>query len=118
MTGMPTTQEIQIPAFTLARFIIFFQDIANTRLKPAMSDVQEEGYLIYGKEVTLNNRQIHFRIQITQGPNGLERTLEIRLKPQPETGRVTAVTVPWIRMAQILSKLQEVHKDLQQTSFI
>ena len=118
MTGMPTTQEIQIPAFTLARFIIFFQDVANTRLKPAMSDVQEEGYQIYGKEVTLNNRQIHFRVHITQGPNGLERTLEIRLKPQPETGRVTAVTIPWIRMAQILSKLQEVHKDLQQTSFI
>jgi hypothetical protein len=113
--GQPETTEVQIPSHMLARFNIFFFDVANTQLKPAMSDVQMENHILMSKLFQANTYNIEFTVIITEGHNGLERTLRIHVSDNHTT---QIIQFPWIRTANVLLALRMVHEELHQSGFI
>jgi hypothetical protein len=118
LTGAPQVSEIHFPAFTLSRFIVFFLDVAKERLKPAMTDVQQDTYLLFCKQAQIAGYTLTLEVMTTEGHNGIERTLQITHDVNKEGVKPTSVRIPWIRMAQTLTTLRQVHEELVHTGFI
>jgi hypothetical protein len=118
LTGAPEVSEIHFPAFTLSRFMVFFLDVAKERLKPAMTDVQEHTFVLFCKQARIANFTLTLEIMTTEGHNGIERTLQITHVINREGHKPTSVRIPWIRMAQTLTALRQVHEELVHTGYI
>jgi hypothetical protein len=118
LTGAPEVSEIHFPAFTLSRFMVFFLDVTKERLKPAMTDVQENTFVLFCKQARIANYTLTLEIMTTEGHNGIERTLQITHMINREGHKPTSVRIPWIRMAQTLTTLRQVHEELVHTGFI
>ena len=116
--GAPEVAEFHFPSHTLSRFMIFFLEVAKERLKPAMTDVQQEGHELICKISDIANYRITFQIVIASGTNGLERMLEMIYSENHERWEPQTVRIPWIRMAETLIALRQLHEALIQTSYI
>ncbi len=103
---------------SLARFILTFFDIAKVQLPPAKNDLQQKGHTLLHKQIHCQYCMFDFTILIQSGPNGLERMLHIFLDDEKTEDWPPPVQIPWIRMAKVLTGLQRVHEDLQQSRFI
>ena len=116
--GAPEVAEFHFPSHTLSRFMIFFLEVTKERLKPAMTDVQQEGHELLSKTSDIANYRITFKIVIAAGTNGLERMLEMIYSSNHERWEPQTVRIPWIRMAETLIALRQLHEALIQTSYI
>ena len=118
MTGVPEMTQIHFPAFTLSRVIIFFDEITRERLKPAMTDVQEDTFVLFCKQAQISGYNLTLEIMTTEGHNGVERTLQMTHSDRREGIKPTTIRIPWIRMAQTLLTLRQVHEEMIHTGFI
>jgi hypothetical protein len=98
--------------------MVFFLDVAKERLKPAMTDVQEHTFVLFCKQARIANYTLTLEIMTTEGHNGIERTLQITHVINREGHKPTSVRIPWIRMAQTLTTLRQVHEELVHTGYI
>ena len=118
LTGAPEVSEIHFPAYTLSRFMIFFQDVTKERFKPAMTDVQQNDFVLFSKQAEIAGFSISLDVITTEGHNGIERTLRITHSDNRQGIQPQTVRIPWIRMAQTLTTLRQIHEELVNTAFI
>ena len=118
LTGAPEVAEIHFPAYTLSRFMIFFQDVTKERFKPAMTDVQQNDFVLFSKQAEIAGFSISLDVITTEGHNGIERTLRITHSDNRQGIQPQTVRIPWIRMAQTLTTLRQIHEELVNTAFI
>ena len=83
-----------------------------------MTDVQQEGHELLSKTSDIASYRITFKIVIAAGTNGLEQMLEMIYSSNHERWEPQTVRIPWIRMAETLIALRQLHEALIQTSYI
>ena len=112
----PVVQSIAIPSSIFSRFIIQFFDIADTQLRPAYQDVQQEGHNLFHKKCFILDYHLTYSIYVSEGQNGLERLVRLQIQKGNLSKKVLPVSIifPWVRMGAILATMREVLADLQQ----
>ena len=116
----PMAQSIAIPSNIFNRFIIQFYDIADTQLRPAYQDVQQEGHNLFHKKCFILDYHLIYSIFVSEGQNGLERLVRLQVQKGNLSKKMLAVSItfPWVRMGAILVAMREVLADMQQQGLL
>ena len=116
----PMVQSIAIPSNIFNRFIIQFYDIADTQLRPAYQDVQQEGHNLFHKKCFILDYHLIYSIFVSEGQNGLERLVRLQVQKGNLSKKMLAVSItfPWVRMGAILVAMREVLADMQQQGLL
>ncbi len=114
----PVEQQMTIPMYAFARFILMFCEVAKTVLPPAMMDVREGNYELLSKQAYISHDYVDIQIKTSEAHNGIERIVSMTMDDERKTKTPKPVTFPWVHMGKVLIAMRKVHKDLKQTGHI
>jgi hypothetical protein len=116
----PNVTEMSFPSNIFSRFISQFYDIADTQLRPAAQDVQQNGHTLLQKTCYVLDYNVSYLIFISEGQNGLERLVRLAIHKGNLKAKVSpaSITFPWVRMGSMLNAMREVLTDLQQQGLL
>jgi hypothetical protein len=107
----PVEQQMTIPTYAFARFILIFCEVAKTVLPPAMMDVREGNYKLLTKQAYISHDYVDIKVKTSEAHNGIERIVSMTMDDERKTKTPPAVMFPWVHMGR-------VHEDLKQTGYI